>query len=45
MPYAVRKRGSQYVVVNADTGRVFGRHSTKSKAERQKRALYANAKD
>jgi hypothetical protein len=43
MPYAVRKRGKKYVVINKNTGHVKGRHATKAKAQRQLRALYANA--
>jgi len=46
MPYKVVKlRGDRrpvYAVVNADTGRRYGVHSTKIQAERQKRALYAS---
>jgi len=42
MPWKVVKRGSQYVVVNAETGKVKGKHPTKSAAQRQVRALYAN---
>jgi len=42
MPWAVRKRGSKYVVVNKETGKVKGTHSSRAKAERQVRALYAN---
>jgi len=45
MPYAIKKRGSKYVVVNKESGRVFGEHSSKSKAMKQLRALYANVKD
>ena len=42
MPYAVRKRGSKYVVVNKDTGRVLGTHPTKAKAQAQLRAVYSH---
>lgn len=42
MPYSVRKRGKQYMVVNKRTGKVKGTHSSKAKANRQLRALYAN---
>jgi hypothetical protein len=45
MPYKVRKQGSKYLVVNADTGDVKGTHATKTKAMAQLRALYANVKD
>lgn len=44
MPYGVRRSGSQYVVVD-DNGKVVGRHPTRSAAERQRRALYANVPD
>jgi len=42
MPYAIRKRGSKYLVVNKETGDVKGTHSTKREAAAQLRALYAN---
>ena len=45
MPYEIRKRGSKYLVVNAETGSVKGTHGTKTKAVAQLRALYANVKD
>jgi hypothetical protein len=45
MPYEIRKRGSKYLVVNAETGDIKGRHDTKTKAVAQLRALYANVKD
>jgi hypothetical protein len=45
MPYEIRKRGSKYLVVNAETGDVKGTHDTKTKAVAQLRALYANVKD
>lgn len=35
MPYAIRKRGKKFVVINEDTGDVKGRHSTEGKAQRQ----------
>ncbi len=35
MPYSIRKRGSKFVVVNKDTGKVKGTHSSKIKAQRQ----------
>jgi len=41
MPWAVRKRGTKYVTVNTDTGKVKGTHTSKAKAEAQKRLLYA----
>lgn len=45
MPYAIRKRGSKFVVVSQDSGRVLGTHPSKAKAESQLRALYANVPD
>lgn len=42
MPWDVRKRGSKYVVVKEGSGKVVGTHDTRSKAERQLSALYAN---
>lgn len=42
MPWAVRAKGGKYVVVNKDTGRVMGTHSSRAKALRQLRAIYAN---
>jgi len=44
MPYSVRKRGTKYVVVS-DAGKVKGTHTSKAKANRQLRALYANVPD
>jgi len=35
MPYAVRKRDTKYAVVNTETGKVKGTHTTKEKAQRQ----------
>jgi hypothetical protein len=43
MPWKVQKRGARYVVVGED-GKVKGTHTTKEKAEKQRRALYANYK-
>ena len=42
MPYAIKKSGSKWQVVNKDTGRVLGTHPSKAKAEAQLRAVYAN---
>ena len=39
MPYRVRKTDGGYQVVDRDTGKVFSRHTTKEKAERQRRLL------
>lgn len=43
MPYEIRKDGEYWEVYNPETGRVYGRHKSKSDAEAQVRALYANA--
>lgn len=39
MPYSVQKRGSKFVTINKRTGDVKGTHSTKEKAEKQRRLL------
>ena len=44
MPYDIRRRGSQYLVVD-DNGKVVGRHATRAEAARHQRALYANVPD
>lgn len=43
MPYGIRKSGEKFKVVNKETGRVFGTHSTKEKAKKQLAALYIHA--
>jgi len=45
MPYEIKKRGNEWVVINKKTGKIKGRHKTKEKALRQLRALYANVKE
>ena len=40
MPYAVRKRGNNWVTVNKDTGHVKGTHASREKALAQMRLLY-----
>lgn len=45
MPYAIKKRGNKYVVVNKESGRVFGEHDSRASAKKQLRALYADVKD
>ena len=35
MPYAIRKRGEKWVVLNTDNGRVKGTHDTETKAQLQ----------
>lgn len=42
MPYDIKKRGSQWCVVKRDDGKTMGCHSSRSKAERQRRAIHAN---
>jgi len=39
MPYAVRKRGTKFVTINKTTGEVKGTHTSRIKAERQRRLL------
>ena len=39
MPYTVRKSEDGYQVVDRETGKVFSRHTTEEKAERQRRLL------
>lgn len=42
MPYKVVVRNGKHLVVNADTGRVLGKHDSRTKALAQLRAVYAN---
>lgn len=42
MQFSISKRGSKFVVVNTNTGRVLGTHPTRSKAKAQLRTLYAS---
>jgi len=35
MPYAVKKRATKFVVINTETNKVKGTHSSRAKAERQ----------
>lgn len=44
MPFGIEKRGSKFVVVNKDTGRVLGTHAAREKAGRQIQAIEANMK-
>jgi hypothetical protein len=39
MPYSVRKTNGAYEVVDVETGKVYSNHTTKEKAERQRRLL------
>ena len=41
MPYKVQKRGKKFAVTHG--GKTFGTHPTKSKAQKQVRAIYANS--
>jgi hypothetical protein len=41
MPYIIRKRRNEWLTVNAETGRILGRHETKKKAESQARLVMA----
>ena len=41
MPYAIRPVGDGFEVVNAATGKVRAKHTTRAKAERQVRLLNA----
>jgi hypothetical protein len=43
MPYAVRKKGEKFVVVNTETDEVKGESDTKEEAIAHMRALYANS--
>lgn len=40
MPYKIEKRGSQYEVINKDTGKSKGKSASKEKALAHMRALY-----
>lgn len=40
MPYKIEKKGSKYLVINKDTGKVKGTHPSKDKATKQMRLLY-----
>ena len=39
LPYSVIKTDDGYQVVDRETGKVYSRHTTKEKAERQRRLL------
>jgi hypothetical protein len=39
LPYAIKQTDGAYQVVDRETGKVFSRHTTKEKAERQRRLL------
>ncbi len=40
MPYAIRKVGDKYKVVNKQTGHVKGTHTSRAEAASQMRLLY-----
>ena len=44
MPYQIRRRGMHYEVINAITGKVHAKHTTKAKAEAQVRLLRSKEK-
>jgi hypothetical protein len=39
VPYSVRKVDGAYQVIDRETGKVYSRHTTKERAERQRRLL------
>jgi phage gp16-like protein len=39
LPYSVRKTDEGYQVVDRETGKVYSRHTTRDKAESQRRLL------
>jgi hypothetical protein len=41
MPYIIRHRHGKWLTINAETGRILGRHETKKKAESQARLVMA----
>lgn len=45
MPYKIQKVGTAYQVVNADTGKVYAKHTTRAKAQAQVRLLHAKEPD
>lgn len=46
MPYAIQQSssGKKWYVINSDTGRRLGTHSSRAKAKDQLKAVYANTK-
>jgi len=42
MPWAIKKQGSKFCVINQDTGKVKGCHPTKADAREQQKALYVH---
>lgn len=45
MPYEIKPNGSEFEVVNKDTGEVKAKHSTHADAEKQVRLLHAMEND
>lgn len=45
MPYSIKPTGSDFEVVNDESGEVIGKHPTRKQALDQQRALYANVPD
>ena len=43
MPFDIKKSGNKYIVVKKDDGKVMGTHTSKSEAQRQIAAIYANS--
>lgn len=41
MPYAIRKRGNQWVLVKKSDGKVMGTHASEASAKRQMAAIHA----
>jgi hypothetical protein len=39
MPYKIVKAGKKFRLVNAGTGKIYGTHDTKKKAEAQRRLI------
>ena len=44
MPFVIRKSGKKWKLVNEETGRVLGVHSSYVKARAQQKAVYVHAK-
>ena len=44
MPWAIKKLGGKFCVVNKDTGRKLGSHDSMEKAKKQLAALHMNVK-
>lgn len=44
MPYTIKKQGDKWIVTKKGGNKVLGKHESRSKAEQQLKALYANEK-